>query len=87
MECDNPGYLITVPYRSSQAARIGERLISAVPDERWRTFRNRWDWDSFAVLNALWEREIARMERGGAGRIFMDVWDQALQRPDAHTEL
>ena len=45
----------------------------------------------FAVHNTLWEQEIAKMERGkereGRARwLFMDVWDQALQRPDAHTE-
>ena len=49
----------------------------------------------FAVHNALWEQEIAKMEEGekkrrggggGARWLFMDVWDQALQRPDAHTE-
>jgi len=45
------------------------------------------------VHNALWEQEIASLDRlreeGMGGRvkwIFMDVWDQALQRPDAHTE-
>ena len=96
----SPGHsncnLLTVPYSSSQAAQIGEsnlveRLIETLPDDRWRTHRKRWDWDLFAVHNALWEREIAKMERwkereGGASWLFMDVWDQALQRPDAHTE-
>jgi hypothetical protein len=95
----SPGHpncnLLTVPYGSLQAAQLGERnlverLISTMPDEQWRTFRKRWDWDLFAVHNALWEREIASRKegRGGGGVkwIFMDVWDQALQRPDAHTE-
>ncbi|KIJ92261.1 hypothetical protein K443DRAFT_440431 [Laccaria amethystina LaAM-08-1] len=95
----SPGHpncnLLTVPYRSLQAAQLGERnlverLISTMPDEQWRTFRKRWDWDLFAVHNALWEREIASREEGMGGGgvkwIFMDVWDQALQRPDAHTE-
>ena len=69
-----------------------------MPDDRGRRFRKRWDWDLFAVHNALWEQEIANMDseggkkRGGGGGgggarwLFMDVWDQALQRPDAHTE-
>ncbi|KIK00872.1 hypothetical protein K443DRAFT_593773, partial [Laccaria amethystina LaAM-08-1] len=78
----NPGYLLTVPYCPSRAARIGERPIPTMPDERWRTFGNTWDWDSFAVLNALWEREIARMESGGGGCL-----GSGFAEPDAHTEL
>ena len=101
----SPGHpncnLLTTPYPSSESAQIAEsnlveRLIATMPDDRRRRFRKRWDWDLFAVHNALWEQEIAKMEeegekkRGGGGGgsrwLFMDVWDQALQRPDAHTE-
>ena len=62
-----------------------------MPDDRGPRFRKRWDRDLFAVHNVLWEREIAKMEGEKRGRrrerwLFMDVWDQALQRPDAHTE-
>jgi hypothetical protein len=91
--------LLTVPYCSLQVVQLGEhnlveRLISTIPDEQWWTFRKRWDWDLFAMHNTLWKWEIASLDRvceeGMGGRrvkwIFMDVWDQALQRPDVHTK-
>jgi hypothetical protein len=59
--------------------------------------RSRWDWDLFPVHNQIWKWTIRRLARehawreaheegAGARWFYMDLWSQALQRPDAHSE-
>ncbi|KAG2020985.1 hypothetical protein CC2G_006264 [Coprinopsis cinerea AmutBmut pab1-1] len=74
------------------------RLLQGVLDEGERQKRRKWDWDLFVVHNDLWRRAIVRLEQERkqmeekpypftkyyAKWRYLDVWSQALQRPDAH---
>ncbi|KAH6889081.1 hypothetical protein BKA70DRAFT_485925 [Coprinopsis sp. MPI-PUGE-AT-0042] len=65
-----------------------------------RKMRLRWDWDRFDVHNDLWREEVPRLqhkrralEAGGTAKadlpphwLFVDYWEMALQRPDAHSD-
>ena len=67
-----------------------------------RELRQKWDWDLFSVHNDVWKRATLRLERErvltmakpvhGPRRKkmsrwhYLDIWSQALQRPDAHYE-
>ncbi|TFK33345.1 hypothetical protein BDQ12DRAFT_615434 [Crucibulum laeve] len=92
----------SIPYSSSAAARAGEanvmeRMAAATPDEQQKIVRKRWDWDRFDAHNMIWKNTIDEIMRArsystvnskykGPKWYYMDVWDQALQRPDAHTQ-
>jgi hypothetical protein len=78
------------------------RLMRPVKTDAERELRQRWDWDLFSVHNDVWKRATLRLERErvltmakpvhGPRRKrmsrwhYLDIWSQALQRPDAHYE-
>lgn len=70
-------------------------LIQSTTDKQQKVVRSRWDWDRFEVHNAEWRQAIADMSNKrdalptssrSAKWYYMDLWEMALQRPDAHTQ-
>ncbi|PFH47457.1 hypothetical protein AMATHDRAFT_102370, partial [Amanita thiersii Skay4041] len=66
-------------------------VLSPAEEERWR----RQDWDLFGTHNEVWNRTVGRLMRGrregwmrrvGARWAYWDVWEMAVQRPDAHLQ-
>ena len=76
------------------------RLKALVDDPEVKQQRARWDWDLFEPHNEIWRSTVARLmwERNrreqngedaknfGARWVYVDLWNQALQRPDAHSD-
>ncbi|KAH6919213.1 hypothetical protein BKA70DRAFT_1249545 [Coprinopsis sp. MPI-PUGE-AT-0042] len=76
------------------------RLLQAVTTEEEREEKRKQDWDLFSVHNDLWRRAIVRLEQERKQALarpypytkiyakwyYLDVWNQALQRPDAHRD-
>lgn len=74
------------------------RLLQGVTTEQDRQEKRKLDWDLFPVHNDLWRRAIVRLEQERKQMLakpyqmqkvyakwhFLDIWGQALQRPDAH---
>lgn len=93
------GRLQSLVEEAAAAQPADEKAID-VPDLKKQ--RRRWDWDLFPVHNQIWkwtirklnrerawrESQVAngQMEIPGAKWFYMDLWSQALQRPDAHSE-
>jgi hypothetical protein len=79
---------------------IVPHLKALVDDPEVKQQRARWDWDLFEPHNELWKSTVARLMRDrdqrkqngvdakklGARWVYVDLWDQALQRPDAHSD-
>ncbi|TFK25740.1 hypothetical protein FA15DRAFT_327405 [Coprinopsis marcescibilis] len=77
---------------------VVSRLLQGVATEAERQQKRKWDWDLFPVHNEVWRRAIIRLEherkmlfakpfplqRLYAKWHYLDIWSQALQRPDAH---
>jgi hypothetical protein len=89
----------TNPFSNTPAAQIAISNISAglelsTIDQQQKVVRMRWDWDRFEAHNAEWKQVITDLnqtQRGHASSdkpmwYYMDVWNMALQRPDAHTQ-
>ena len=86
------------PYENETLAwtaeqNVVERLLNT-PGVNTADDRNgisRWDWDLFSVHNENWKSTIQHMmangQLGGKGAkaFYLDVWNQTLQRPDAHS--
>ena len=76
------------------------RLKALVDDPQVKQQRARWDWDLFEPHNEIWRSTVGRLmrernlrkqngvdaEKLGARWVYVDLWDQALQRPDAHSD-
>lgn len=76
------------------------RLKKLVDTADLKQQRARWDWDLFVPHNEIWRSTVARLMRErnwwkrsgadagklGARWVYMDLWEQALQRPDAHSD-
>ncbi|TRM60008.1 hypothetical protein BD626DRAFT_506161 [Schizophyllum amplum] len=89
---------LTTPYRDGAQAETLEagasvRLMQTAKNNEDRKTFARWDWDQFAPHNDIFREEIARENarqsapRGRPPRWhYLDVYDIALQRPDAHWE-
>jgi hypothetical protein len=87
------------PYPNASFAVTAEQDIpgrltsmAGVLTDSDRTGILRWDWDLFPVHNDIWRRAIRLMMRANVQRVgkgqrafYLDVWNQTLQRPDAHT--
>jgi len=79
---------------------IVPRLKALVDDPEMKQQRARWDWDLFDPHNEIWRLSVARLmwerhlrkQNGadaknlGARWVYVDLWNQALQRPDAHSD-
>lgn len=92
----------TDPYPNASIAQlamstIGQSLEASTLDSQQKVVRSRWDWDRFDAHNAEWkhiiEDIVARQKTltnanasERAKWYYMDIWDMALQRPDAHTQ-
>lgn len=70
-----------------------EAMGLSTPDEHQKVVRTRWDWDRFQAHNDIWKDTVRELMKartsgqvGGAKWYYMDIWDQSMQRPDAHTE-
>lgn len=76
------------------------RLLQGVSTEEEREQKRKQDWDLFSVHNDLWRRAIVRLEQERKQALarpypytkvyskwyYLDIWHQALQRPDAHRD-
>ncbi|TFK34963.1 hypothetical protein BDQ12DRAFT_726442 [Crucibulum laeve] len=75
-------------------ARLEVSLVPPHANAEEKCGWQKWDWDLFDRHNALWrdfvqwEKECwdAGTETSDAKWFFLDVWNQALQRQDAHAE-
>ncbi|KXN81230.1 hypothetical protein AN958_05691 [Leucoagaricus sp. SymC.cos] len=89
----------TSPYSDGSTAKIAmsnirEALELSTLDQQQKLVRSRWDWDRFEAHNAEWKQAIASREQltngvsssDRATWFYMDIWNMALQRPDAHTQ-
>jgi hypothetical protein len=90
----------TSPYPNASVAGVAtsnmrDDMELSCPDEHQKLVRSRWDWDQFEAHNVEWKRAIAalpqiydpdRNSSQEARWYYMDVWNMALQRPDAHTQ-
>jgi hypothetical protein len=87
-----------MPYLNPPDAHFREqhivpRLKALVDTPDLKKQRARWDWDLFVPHNEIWRSSISRLMRErdqfrklGAKWMYVDVWEQALQRPDAHSD-
>jgi hypothetical protein len=90
--------LHSTPYPDITVASLSEQDVPGrlanmkdihTDDERRQV--SRWDWDLFTTHNEVWKRAVGRTMRyrrqsgKGARAFHLDLWDQALQRPDAHS--
>jgi hypothetical protein len=94
--------LSEIPYKDGPEADhiehdVTGRLQAQVDTLNLKKERARWDWSLFAVHNKMWKWNIQKLDRergwrelqgnnAGAKWFYMDLWSQALQRPDAHSE-
>lgn len=76
---------------------VRKDLEASTLDKQQKVVRSRWDWDRLEDHNTEWKLVIDSMneKRGGlpepeisrgAKWYYMDIWNMALQRPDAHTQ-
>lgn len=78
-------------------SRFLELSDASANSENDQIVRRRWDWDLFNVNNHVWEKEIQLLQNerralqqrnpdlvSGVKWLFVDVYEMALQRPDAH---
>jgi hypothetical protein len=76
------------------------RLLQGASTDEEKEEKRKQDWDLFSVHNDLWRRAIVRLEQERkqasarpypytkiyAKWYYLDIWQQALQRPDAHRD-
>lgn len=75
---------------------VRQDMEASTLDKQQKVVRSRWDWDRLEDHNTEWKLVIDSMneKRGlpdpensrGAKWYYMDIWNMALQRPDAHTQ-
>ncbi|KAF9446706.1 hypothetical protein P691DRAFT_732731 [Macrolepiota fuliginosa MF-IS2] len=98
---DKPTFY-TDPHPNVSIARLAmsdirQGLEASTIDSQQKVVRSRWDWDRLEVHNAEWKQAIDDLIAGQktperrdnskrAKWYYMDIWDMALQRPDAHTQ-
>ncbi len=80
----------------SSISHLRQGLEASTLDQQQKIVRSRWDWDRLEAYNAEWKSKIDHLnEQGssddlkrfqGATWYYMDIWDMAIQRPDAHTQ-
>jgi hypothetical protein len=84
----------------SAEQHIVPRLKALVDTPDLKQQRARWDWDLFVPHNEIWRSTVTRLMRewdwrkqhgtdpkkSGARWVYVDLWEQALQRPDAHSD-